>query len=206
MMAKLSNYDKAVEGARALFLTHDPAALAKKYPVDYDGGAITLNFCGEPYRIDCKTGQVDCPGRPGYAPGHNELMALWDMLCYADAAPTLSGRWCPTASLAGIASGQDDSHLLVRFRDAVAAAPDRLEDARRALHARSGPGGDFAMVIPVFDWFPCLFRFWEADDEFPAKTLFYWDENARRFMHYETLWFVNMYLSQRIWAAVEGRG
>ena len=204
-MSRVSNYDKAVAGARAAFLAHDPAALAAKYPVKCDGRAITLNLCGEPCRVDCVTGQVSCPNLPGYVPGHNEIMAIWDMLCFADKAPALSGTWHTTGSLAGIASGQDDSHLLTRFREAVAAAPGRLEDARRALRAAPGAGGDFAMVIPVFDWFPCLFRFWQADDEFPAQTLLYWDGTARAFVHYETLWFMNMFLSQRIWAAVEGR-
>jgi len=61
------------------------------------------------------------------------------------------------------------------------------------------------MVIPVFDWFPCRLCFWEADDEFDSHAVFYWVANARQFVHYETLWFINKYLSQRIWAAVKGR-
>ncbi len=204
-MSRVSNYDKALAGARAAFLAHDPAALAAKYPVEWDGRCLRLRFAGEPYRIDAETGAVDCPDRPGYVPGHDELMSIWDMLCFADARPAPAGEWCPTASLADIAGGQDASHLLTRFREAVSAAPEKLEDARLALRASRDGGADFAMVIPAFDWFPCRFCFWQADDEFPAQVVFYWDRNARRFVRYETLWFMNMYLSRRIWAAVEGR-
>lgn len=91
------------------------------------------------------------------------------------------------------------------YEKAVTARFDRPEEARSSLGGTADPGGDFAMVIPVFDWFPCRFCFWEADDEFDALAVFYWDVNARQFVHYETLWFMNMYLCQRIWAAVEGR-
>ena len=104
-MSRVSNYDKALAGARAAFLAHDPAALAAKYPVEWDGRCLRLRFAGEPYRIDAETGAVDCPDRPGYVPGHDELMSIWDMLCFADARPAPAGEWCPTASLADIAGG-----------------------------------------------------------------------------------------------------
>ena len=100
MMA--TNYEKALDGARTLFLSHDPAALAAKYPVDYDGQAITLRFVDRRYRVDCKDGTVTCPDHPGYVPGHDEIMSIWDMLCFADTRPVLRGSWVQTGSLSGI--------------------------------------------------------------------------------------------------------
>ena len=115
--------------------------------------------------------------------------------------------YCPWVfrSLSGITCGHDDSYLITHFRKAVSSNFEKLEQARLALGGEKDSGADFAMVIPVFDWFPCRFCFWEADDEFDSRAVFYWDANTRQFVHYETLWFMNMYLSQRIWAAVEGR-
>ena len=200
-----SNYEKAVDGARRLFLAHDPASLAAKYPVDYDGRSITLRFVDRRYRIDCSDGSVTCPDQPEYTPGHDEIMSLWDMLCFAPSRPSLAHQWVQTGSLSGITSGHDDSYLIVQFRKAIAKRPEGLEDARIALGGMTDRGADFAMVLNVFDWFLCRFCYWEADDEFPDQAVFYWDANARQFVHYETLWFMNMYLSQRIWAAVEKR-
>lgn len=198
-----TNYEKAIAGARAAFLAHDPAKIASTYPVDFDGRAITLRFVDRRYRIDCVDGAVTCPDHPGYLPGHDEIMSIWDMLCFADTRPTLAHLWVQTGSLSGITSGHDDSYLITQFRRAVSAHPERLTLARETLGGTADTGADFAMVIPVFDWFPCRFCFWEADDEFDAQAVYYWDMNARQFVRYETLWFMNMYLCQRIWEAVK---
>ena len=200
-----TNYEKALDGARKAFLTHDPAAIAAVYPVNYDGGAITLRLVDRKYRVDCGDGRMTCPDYPGYTPGHDELLGIWDMLTFATSRPALKGEWVQTSSLAGIDSGHDNSYLIAQFRKALSAHPERLEEAMKVLGGRPDRGADFAMVFPVFDWFPCRFCFWEGDDEFPERAVFYWDANARQFVRYETLWFMNMYLSQRIWAAVEGR-
>ena len=202
-MKKPANYEKAIEGARVIFLAHDPADIV--YPVDHDETTLSLRFVDRRYNIDCSDGAVTCPGYPGYTPGHDEIMSIWDMLTFAASRPSLRHQWIQTGSLSGITSGHDDSYLITQFRKAVSSNFIKLEQARLALGGEKDSGADFAMVIPVFDWFPCRFCFWEADDEFDSQAVFYWDANARQFVHYETLWFMNMYLSQRIWAAVEGR-
>lgn len=202
-MKKPANYEKAIEGARAIFLAHDPADIV--YPVDHDETTLSLRFVDRRYNIDCSDGAVTCPGYPGYTPGHDEIMSIWDMLTFAASRPLLRHQWVQTGSLSGITSGHDDSYLITQFRKAVASNFDKLEQARLVLGGTADTGADFSMVIPVFDWFPCRFCFWEADEDFDAQAVFYWDANARQFVHYETLWFMNMYLCQRIWAAVEGR-
>ena len=196
-----TNYEKAIAGARAIFLAHDHSKI--QYPVHYDGQNISLRFVDRIYRINCSTSIVTCPDYPGYVPGHDEIMSIWDMLCFAETPPSLTHQWIQTGSLSGITSGHDDSYLITQFRKAISEKPERLEAARAELGGSIDIGADFAMVIPVFDWFPCRFCFWEADDEFPAQAIFYWDRNARSYVHYETLWFMNKYLSQRIWAAVD---
>ncbi|MDR1028500.1 MAG: DUF3786 domain-containing protein [Clostridiales Family XIII bacterium] len=37
---------------------------------------------------------------------------------------------------------------------------------------------------------PLYFRFYESDEEFPARITLLWDENTLRFVHYETLYYI----------------
>ena len=57
-----TNYEKAVERTRVLFLTHNPARIA--YPVDYDGATLSLRFVDQWYRINCADGSVTSPPVP----------------------------------------------------------------------------------------------------------------------------------------------
>ena len=58
--------------------------------------------------------------------------------------------------------------------------------------------GDVAYQIPLFDFLPVIFQFWNSDEEFPPSLKFFTDKNMLEYMHYETVWFAMSHLLERI--------
>ena len=67
--------------------------------------------------------------------------------------------------------------------------PDALAKACEALGGIPDGRGDVSYRIPMFDFLPVQFAFWQADEDFPPEMQILWDSNVLSFMHYETLWF-----------------
>ena len=58
--------------------------------------------------------------------------------------------------------------------------------------------GDVAYQIPVFDFLPVIFQFWNSDEDFAASLQLLVDKNILDYMHYETVWFAMSHLLSRI--------
>ena len=59
-------------------------------------------------------------------------------------------------------------------------------------------GADITCRIPVTHFFPVLLQFWEGDDEFPPKLQLMWDRNAISFLHFETTFYLQCDLFERL--------
>ena len=59
-------------------------------------------------------------------------------------------------------------------------------------------GADVTCIIPVTPFFPVLLQFWEGDEEFPPKLLILWDRNADSFLHFETTFYLQGDLLERL--------
>ena len=59
-------------------------------------------------------------------------------------------------------------------------------------------GADFTCLIPVTPYFPVLLQFWEGDEEFPPKLMLLWDENSMSFLHFETTYYLQGDLLERL--------
>ena len=59
-------------------------------------------------------------------------------------------------------------------------------------------GADVTCRIPVTPFFPVLLQFWEGDDEFPPKLMLLWDKNSMRFLHFETTFYLQGDIAQRL--------
>ena len=186
--APVNNYAVMVSRARALFLTHDQAAMCARLGLAMTEDAIPIRFLGTPYRIRRADGAVlSADGAP--AP-FGAVMAIYDALA-RDNHPALSGEWVPTSALHGIRGSHavhEDLHAPAAQR--FAGKCPALTAALEALGGRPGPGGDVSYILDVFDFFPVCVRFWDADEEFPASLQFLWDARALDFLYYETLWYV----------------
>ena len=64
-------------------------------------------------------------------------------------------------------------------------------------------GADLTYLFQVTDFFPVLLQFWDGDEEFPPKMLILWDENTDRFMHFETTFYLQGDLLERLKSCME---
>ena len=203
-----SNYEKMAEGARALFLERDQGEIIARWGLRHDDERLYVSYFGEPMAIDRSTGVLTSLASPGPYPmttGADETMALFDLLAYPRARPRAAGRWASISTLGGIIGAGHDRTL---SREAVAEQFSGRIDALRAACERLGgvPMGraDVSCAVPVFEDFGIWFQFWDGDDEFPASIKYLFDENALRYMHYETLWYAMGCLEDRLEYYIEG--
>ena len=199
-----SNYEKMLASAQALFLEHDQEAMIRRWALAHDGDYLYADYLGQRLRVDRRTGEVSHATAP--APGEyrardfiHDGMALFDLLTFAPTRPHAAGRWSSISTLGGIIGAGHDRTLsheptAAKFQDKA----DALARACERLGGRPEGKGDVSYAIPVFRDFGILFQFWDGDDEFPANIKYLFDENARQFMHYETLWYVMGSLIDRL--------
>ena len=196
-----TNYDKMADQARALFLEKDQDGMIARWRLEHDAESLYMRFFGEPMRIDRSTGVVESMATEGYRPQRyvNETMALFDLLTFSKVRPHATGRWASISTLGGIIGAGHDRTL--SHEPTAAKFSGRLDQLRAACVRLGGvPLGkaDVGYDIPVFEDFRIWFQFWEGDDEFPANIKYLFDENARQYMHYETLWYVMNALTDRL--------
>ena len=52
--------------------------------------------------------------------------------------------------------------------------------------------------ISAFPFFPVLIQFWDADDEFPAQIKIMWDDQTMRYLNFETTYYLQGDLLERL--------
>ena len=207
-----SNYNKQMQSARAIFLTCDQGEMIRRYGLAHDGAYLYLTFIGDGFRISRTDGGVEVSdGAGGFVPcgDFNTVMTLYDVLGHPAGTPRLAGAWCPLHGLQVTMSSPSDGTFTQRYADAFAGHADRLAGACRALGGTAleiAAGADAAVRLDLFPFFPVQFRFWDADDEFPAKIQLLWDRNALQFMHFETLYYAMGALLEKLLAAFRAAG
>ena len=200
----MSNYDKMLAQAQALFLGYDQRGMIDRWSLAHDDAYLYADFMGQPLRIDRHTGEVSHAREP--APGEyraarfvNEGMALFDLLTRSPIRPVPAGRWAGISALGGIIGAGHDRTLSHEGAAAIFQGRcDALAAACRRLDGVPTGRADVGYAIPVFRNFRILFQYWDGDDEFPANIKYLFDENALQFMHYETLWYVMGNLADRL--------
>lgn len=196
-----SNYDMMAEQVRELFLQYDQQIMIDKFNLKCDAEYLYPVFLGTEYRVNRVNGEVTYLTETGeQLAGYNEVMSIFDMLCYSGDRPvSLSGGWESMGNLSGMKGGtHKEGGVLSGAADYFSGKTEQLAAACTALGGKPGEKGDVSFIIPVFDFFPVYFQFWEADDEFPAQISFFMDRNALQFVHYETLWFMLSFLVGRL--------
>ena len=199
-----SNYEKMLASAQALFVRQDQEAIIRRWHLAHDEGGLYADYMGQTLRIDRRTGAISHarepePGEYRAAGFVDDGMALFDLLTYAPAPPVPAGRWSSISALGGIIGAGHDRTLsneptAAKFSGRAYA----LARACERLGGRAAGKADVGYVIPVFRDFRVLFQFWDGDDEFPANIKYLFDENALRYMRYETLWYVMNGLAARL--------
>lgn len=225
MEKKESNYDLMSANARKRFLHFDQDAIIRKFKLLSDPKFIYLSFVNRLYRINRDNGMISgctdyrcqegasgdgtapegiipvtlCQEASWHEAGFNETLAIFDMLCHGDEFPVLSGNWESISSLGGIiGAGHSNSTMLDRYTAPFTGKVQELSEACRTLGGTPQKSGDVSFLLPVFDFFPVWFQFWDGDEEYPASIRFLWDKNTLRYLHYETLWYIMLHILERL--------
>lgn len=199
-MARTNNYLIQARQAKDRFLTYDQQKLIGKFRLKADDDYLYVRLLCKPYRISRTTGDMEFREGETWRDGntYEEVMTILDLLCDSRDDRWISGRWKNMQSF----GMQFHRNLLENPRDPVAdyfqEDPDRLRRAKLRLQGETIPGGDIGFSVELFDGLRIGVLFWEGDEEFAPRLRFIWDENAKMYIRYETMYFAVGLLQQRL--------
>jgi len=199
-MEKRDNYQIQAMQAKQHFLTYDQDALIKKLKLDFDEDYLYVNFMGQKHRIHRKTGDMERFSGDVWvgANSFGEVLTILDLVCDSRADRYLTGRW----KSMGTFGLQFHQNLLEDRKnpdaDRIQANPDAFCRACVSMGGRSLSGCDIGYAIELFDGLEIGIQFWLGDDEFYPRLRYLWDENALRYIRYETMYYAVGLLMQRI--------
>lgn len=199
-MARQNNYLIQAAQAKARFLTYDQQTLIAKFHLRSDEEYIYVNLLSLPYRLSRQTGNLEFFRSGTWHDGNSfeEVMTLLDLLCDSKDDRHLSGRWQNMQNF-GL---QFHQNLLEDQFDAMANRADREPDAFHraclALNGQALSGADISYAFELFDGLPIAIQFWHGDDEFSPRLRYLWDENAKMYLRYETMYYAVDLLKRRL--------
>lgn len=200
MKERPDNYKIQVQQAKKLFLTYDQQELIHRCRLRYDENYLYTALLSQPYRICRRTGDMERLVEGVWRDGNSfgEVMTLLDWLCDSRPDRYVTGRWVNLVSM-GSAFHRD---LQEDTRDPDAVRFDRdpaaFCAACQALKGQPMATADISYAIELLDGMPVLVQLWHGDEEFPPNLRILWDENALRYLRYETTWFAVGLLMQRL--------
>ena len=199
-MERVDNYLLQARQAKQYFLRYDQDVLIAKLKLKADEKYLYVNLLCEPYRIRRDTGGMERCHRGNWvdANSHREVMTILDLVCDSRADRFVTGRW----KIMQAFGMQFHSGLLEKERDPWAIRfdrdPESLHRACLALGGKMIPGADICYSIEFFDGLPLCIQFWHGDEEFSPRLRYLWDENADRWLKYETMYFALNLLHARM--------
>lgn len=210
METPISNYDLQVDIGKRIFLEYDQSRLIRKFCLDADDAYIYLTYLNTPCRISRSGGGIEefvC-GDWRECREFSTVMTVYDLLCHhkGEATPVLLCQWCAVGTfvITGVTQTDTFTRKYARLFDG------RMADLQAACRALGGvfqprmAGADLTCLFQVTPFFPVLLQFWEGDEEFPPKLMLLWDRNTDQFMHFETTFYLQGDLLERLRCFVEG--
>ena len=200
MQNRPDNYKLQAQQAKKLFLTYDQQELIRRCRLRWDEDYLYTRFLAREYRICRKTGDMEWLEQGKWMDGNSfgEVMTILDWLCDSRSDRYITGRWINLVTHGhyfhrGLQEDGSDADACHFDRD-----PESFSAACRALGGDAVLGADLGYAIELIDGLKILVQLWHGDDEFPPRLRFLWDENATRYIRYETTWFAIGLLRSRI--------
>ncbi len=190
-MERVDNYRIQAAQARKLFLTYDQQELISRCHLRHDDAYLYMTMLSRPYRICRLTGEISWRSGDSWQDGNSfaEVMTLLDWLCDSRPDRYITGRWVNLVSQGPNFHRnlqEDGPDPTAQLFDAH---PQAFHAACQALHGEKTPGGDISYAIELLDGLRILVQFWHGDEEFTPRLRCFWDENALRYLRYETTWY-----------------
>ena len=199
-MKRRNNYLIQAQQAKERFLTYDQQKLIRKFGLQFDAEYLYVRLLCRLYRLSRTTGDLQRQEGGTWCDGntYEEVMTLLDLLCDSRDDRSLSHRWQNMQTF-GL---QFHQNLLEEPRDPRAvrfdAQPQLLHLAARELGAEAISGGDIGYAFELFEGLKIGLLFWHGDDEFAPRIRYLWDENAKQYIRYETMYFAVNLLHRRL--------
>ena len=199
-MVRKDNYLIQAQQAKQRFLTYDQQALIRKFQLPADDAYLYVSLLRQTYRLCRESGNLQKLDCGSWLDGntYEEVMTLLDLLCDSRDDRSISGIWKNMQSC-GL---QFHQNLLEEERDPFAvqidADPDLLHRAAAALNASAIRGGDIGYAFELFEGLKIGLLFWHGDEEFSPRIRYLWDQNAKQYIRYETMYFAVSLLRRRI--------
>ena len=201
---KQDNYQKMRDQMRVRFLDYDQEEMIQKFNLKSDENYLYIWFCGCDYRISRTSGVVEWSEDQFLScteGGFNESMTIYDVLCCSKPDCHLSGEYMMSSGLQNVAHtgwSAGSRGMFSKYAPIFEKDMDRLKQACVTLGGVQSGRGDVAYRIPLFEFLPVQFAFWQSDEDFPAEVQLLWDKNVLDYMHYETLWYAAGHLMKRL--------
>lgn len=196
----MNNYEKQAMQAKKHFLTYDQKELIARCGLRYDEAFFYIKFLGEDYRICRASGDMErwTAGQWEDGNGFGEVMTILDWLCDSRKDRYITGKWVNIVTQGNyfhrsLQEDETDPDAVLFDKD-----PEGFRRACLALGGKPHPSGDIAYTVELVDGLCVLVQLWHGDEEFPPKLRFLWDENALRYIRYETTWYALGLLLQRL--------
>ena len=177
--------------------------MIRKFSLEHDRQSLFIRFAGRRYRIERSTGIVNWLNealQTEEKADYNEVMTIYDVLCYSKENCRLANEWVNVASLFAVQGGSLEKGSIF-FQEAgkyFDGNTKELAHACEALRGRKLDKGDAAYELDLFPFLPLILRFWESDEDFPASLQILTDKNVLDYMHYETLMFAITHIFERL--------
>ncbi len=208
-MCVMDNYELQVDIGKRIFLEYDQDLLIQKFRLEADERHIYLHYLNTPCRINRNDGGIEeyLQSEWRECRSFSTVMTIYDLLCYhqGTTAPTLTGQWCAVGTF--VVTGVTETDTFTKKYAAI--FDGRVEELKAACEGLSGvlqprmAGADVTCLIPVTPFFPVLLQFWEGDDEFPPKLMLLWDRNTDLLLHFETTFYLQGDLLERLKNSME---
>ena len=197
---RFDNYKIQAAQAKKHFLTYDQQELIERCRLRYDEDYFYITFLSASYRICRRSGDMERLAAGAWVDGNSfaEVMTILDWLCDSRPDRYITGKWINIVSH----GHYFHSNLQEEGADPLAELfdknPEALHRACRRLGGQQHNSADVSYTIELLDGLNILAQFWHGDEEFPARLRFLWDENALRYIRYETTWFALGLVRQRM--------
>lgn len=200
MKPRVDNYQIQASQAKKLFLTYDQQELIRRCGLRWDEAYLYVTLLSNRYRIHRTTGDMQFLQGDQWQDGNSfaEVMTILDWLCDSKPDRFPTGRWVNMVS-----QGPNFHRNLQEDGPDPAAElfdahPQAFAQACLALGGEPMPGGDVSFAVELLDGLRILVQLWHGDEEFAPRLRCLWDENALRYLRYETTWYAQGLLIRRL--------
>lgn len=203
-----SNHDIFYENARQRFCRQDLRKIADDFALEQDQDTAFICFAGSRHALSLVDGTVTVQAEDGIHWDRTDYtvgLTIYDILSDVKPGRHLSGTWVTIQSLPHTVQygKQGGISLFEPYGKLFDGKREQLKKICEQMGGTPEPYADLSYRLPLFDFLPVIFEFWDSDEEFPAKVQLLWDENTQDYIKFETIYYAAFCLLEKMKTLVE---